>query len=162
MTIALMVFVTALKAQVFLPGSYNNGFSNGFFANSKGLNDSSSNNKWSLSTYSSVSTSFTFFRGGNAMIVSAPVGLQLSRRLNNNLFAFAGLSVAPAYVNFNQSFRVNDFSKANQNNTLIRTGNLGMYSRAELGLQYTNDERTFSISGSICVETSTYPLLHYG
>ena len=40
-------------------------------------------------------------------------------------------------------------------------GSVGLYSRAELGLQYINDERTFSISGSIGVERSSYPVLPY-
>jgi hypothetical protein len=57
-----------------------------------------------VSKYTGISTSFSFFKGGNATIVSAPLGLQLNRRLNNNLFAFAGVSAAPSYVNFRSSY----------------------------------------------------------
>ncbi|MEO5999379.1 MAG: hypothetical protein ABIN89_21480 [Chitinophagaceae bacterium] len=159
--IALMMVVTTLKAQTYLPGSFfNNGY-RGSLTNNFHLGDSSSANKWFVSKYSAISSSFTFFRGGNATILSAPMGFQLNRRLNNNLYAFAGVSLAPAYVNFNRAFMANNFNKQNQNNSLFKSGNLGLYSRAELGLQYINDEKTFSISGSIGVERNTYPVLPY-
>jgi hypothetical protein len=38
---------------------------------------------------------------------------------------------------------------------------MSMYSRADIGLMYVNDAKTFSISGSIGIERSTYPLLPY-
>ncbi|WP_147204802.1 hypothetical protein [Segetibacter aerophilus] len=157
----LLLSVSASQAQRFLPGSFiDNGYRGGF-ANNINLNDSTANKKWSLSKYSGISTSFTFFKGGNATVVSAPLGLQLNRRLNNNLYAFAGVSVAPSYINFNQSFMTSDFNKANQNNPFFKSSSLGIYSRAELGLQYVNDEKTFSISGSIGVERSSYPMPIY-
>lgn len=103
---------------------------------------------------------FFFFKGGNATIFSAPLGLQLNRRLNNNLFAFAGVSAAPSYVNFNSSFMNADFNKMNANSS-FKSSALGIYSRAELGLQYINDARTFSISGSIGVERSSFSMPMY-
>jgi len=36
-----------------------------------------------------------------------------------------------------------------------------MYSRAELGLMYINNDKTFSISGSIGIEKNSYPLYPY-
>jgi hypothetical protein len=156
----LVVSATTLKAQTFIGSglvnsSYRAGFNTGY------VNDSISKKKWSLSKYSGISTSFSFFRGGNATVVSAPFGLQLNRRLNNNLFAFAGISAAPAYVSFNRSFMAADLNKANQNNPFYKANSLAVYSRAELGLQYVNDEKTFSISGSFGVERSSYPAYQY-
>jgi hypothetical protein len=84
----------------------------------------------------------------------------VNRRINDNISAFAGVSVAPAYINFNRSFMSGNFKGSQQNNP-FQTGNFGMFSRAELGLQYTNDEKTFSISGSIGVGTGSYPMLPY-
>lgn len=158
---ALLVSVTGLHAQSFVPGGFiDNTYRGERFGNIR-RNDSLPAKKWSFSKYSGISTSFTFFKGGNATVVAAPLGLQLNRRLNNNLYAFAGVSVAPAYVSFNQSFMGAGFNKTNPQNAFFKSGNLGVYSRAELGLQYINDEKTFSISGSIGVERSSYPMPVY-
>jgi hypothetical protein len=123
--------------------------------------ESSWNKKWFFSTYSGISTGFGSFKGGYAMVVAAPQGLELNRRLNNNLYAFAGISLAPAYVDFNHSFLGSDINKLNQNNGLFRSNSFGVYSRAELGLMYVNDARTFSISGSIGVQRSSNPIFNY-
>lgn len=114
--------------------------------------------KWSLNKYVGISSSFGFFNGGNTSVISAPIGFQLNRRLNQNLYAFAGLSVAPSYFTYSRSF--NDFNlyKSNPGNTRPGMNNFGIYSRAEAGLMYVNDERTFSISGSIGIQNSSYPL----
>ncbi len=157
---AFLLSMTAANAQTFLPGGFIDYGYRGSFANHLQLNDSAANKKWSISKYSGISTSFSFFKGGNATIISAPIGLQLNRKLNNNLYAFAGVFVAPSYISINPSFANTGISKMNQN-ALYNTRNLGMYSRAELGLQYINDERTFSISGSIGIERSTYPMPVY-
>lgn len=154
----LLISAATIKAQTFIPGglidnNYRGNFSSNFYPK-----DSTSNKKWSLTKYSSISTSFTFFKGGNATVVSAPIGLQLNRRLNNNLYAFAGVSVAPAYVTFSRSFMTSDFNKVGAGNNSFRSASLGIYSRAELGLQYINDEKTFSISGSIGIERNNYPV----
>jgi hypothetical protein len=110
--------------------------------------------KWSLHKYAGISLGYGFFNGGGASYFSAPVGLQLNRRINSNLYAFAGISAAPAYVNFSRSFVNTDIKKMN-------TNNLYMYSRFEAGLMYINDEKTFSISGSISVDRSNYPVYPY-
>src|SRR5215831_9556710 len=60
--------------------------------------------KWFLTSYSNIGVGLSFFNGRTATVVSAPVGLQLNHELNNNLYAFAGVSLAPTYVNFNHSF----------------------------------------------------------
>jgi hypothetical protein len=119
------------------------------------------NKKWFFSTYSGISTGFNFFRGSNAMVVAAPLGLELNRKLNDNLYAFAGIAITPAYVNFNRSFLSSNVNMWNQNNDFFRSNSFGMYSRAELGLMYVNDARTFSISGSIGVQRSSNPIFNY-
>jgi hypothetical protein len=146
---------TISNAQSFIPGSFIDPGYRGSLLNNRNINDTVAK-KWFVSRYSGISTSFSFFNGGNATVISAPMGLQLNRRLNNNLFAFAGVSVAPAYVSFNGSNLLNDFNKSNNSSNSFNQKSLGLYSRAELGLQYINDERTFSISGSIGIERNSY------
>ena len=157
--LVILISSSTLKAQTGLPASFIDYTHQRAFLND--LNDSTGNKKWSLSTYSSISTSFSFFKGGNATVVSAPMGLQLNRKLNNNLYAFAGVSVAPAYVNFNSTFLSSNNGKFYSNNAALKSSSFEMYSRAEMGLMYINDQRTFSISGSISVERSSYPVYPY-
>ena len=155
--VALIISVSGLKAQTFLSQIPVHNRYTGMFTKNFQINDSISNRKWSLIRYSAVASQFAFFNGGNASIFSVPIGMQLNRRLNNNLYAFAGVSVSPAYINFSRSFMANDFNKSIQNRA-FNSGSLGVYSRAALGLQYVNDERTFSISGSISVDRGSYPM----
>ena len=157
-SIALILFATTLKAQSLLPVSFFDYSQRTNFANNIRLGDSLSKQKWSFNRYSGISTSFSFFKGGSATVVSAPMGLQLNRRLTNNLYAFANVGVAPAYVNFNQSFISADINK---NNPYSRSNSFGVYSSASLGLMYVNDAKTFSISGSLSVERSSYPMFPY-
>lgn len=127
----------------------------------RGINiDSPFQKKWFVTKYSGISTSFSFYKGGNATVIAAPVGLQLNRRLNDNLYAFAGVAAAPAYVNFNQTF-VNTNIKGLQTSNTAKYNNFGISTRAEMGLMYVNDAKTFSISGSIGVETNNYPVYYY-
>jgi hypothetical protein len=110
--------------------------------------------KWSLQPYAGFSTSFSSFKGGSATIFSVPLGLQLTRQLNNNLYAFAGIYAAPSYVNFNRAFMNAPMGKFN-------SANMSLYSGIEGGLMYINDQRTFSISGSIRVEQNNFPAYPY-
>ncbi|MEO5889171.1 MAG: hypothetical protein ABIQ31_02905 [Ferruginibacter sp.] len=157
--ITILLSVTQVKAQTMMPVGIGGFFPGERFANSLYTNDSLPEKKWSLTRYNAISTSFSFFRGGNATIFSAPMGLQLNRRLNNNLYAFANISVAPAYINFNSSFSNTNLNKTNQGGFLSGSNSLGIYTAASMGLMYINDSKTFSISGSISVEKSSYPLL---
>ncbi len=115
--------------------------------------------KWFLTSYSNVGIGFHFFNGGTATVVSAPVGLQLNRQLNNNLYAFTGVSLAPTYVNFNRSL----LSPGNKPYTGagFKSDYFGLHSSVNMGLMYVNDARTFSVSGSIGVERGTNPTLFY-
>lgn len=157
----VMISFTALKAQTLLPLSFMDYTQRQTLSNNIHLNDITPNKKWSLSKYSGVSTSFSFFRGGNASVIAAPLGLQVNRRLNNNLYAFAGVSAAPAYINFNNSFLIANGNKTGMGNTKFNANGFGIYSRAEMGLMYINDQKTFSISGSIGIERSSYPAFPY-
>lgn len=129
--------------------------------NASNFNTSTTNladKKWFVSKYSGLSTGFTFFNGGTASFVSAPIGLQLNRKLNKNLYAFAGISAAPTYINFNRNFANTDLKG---HNSFGRYNHLGVYSRAEVGLMYINDAKTFSFSGSFGVQRGTNSMLPF-
>ena len=161
MVLMVMLVSATLSAQTSLPAGFTDYTQRQSFGHNIHPNDSASNKKWFLSKYSGISTSFSFFKGGNATVVSAPMGLQLNRKLNNNLYAFAGVSVAPAYVNFNNTFLASNTGKFYSNNATLKSSSFEMYSRAEMGLMYINDQKTFSISGSISIERSSYPVYPY-
>jgi hypothetical protein len=155
-TFVVMVFSTALQAQTMLPGSFsNNAYGNNFVRN-KNVYDSSAPKKWFLTSYTGITAGYSFFRGGDASFVAAPISFQLNRRLSNNLYAYAGITAAPTYFNFNRAFLTTDLNKLNTRNMFYHPGNLSMYSAATMGLMYINDARTFSVSGSISVERSNY------
>lgn len=115
--------------------------------------------KWFLTSYSSIGVGLNFFNGGTATVVSAPVGVQLNRQLNNNVFAFAGVSVAPTYVNFNRAFLSPGIKTPAPNG--FKSDYFGVYPSVNMGLMYINDARTFSVSGSIGVHRSGYPMFPY-
>jgi hypothetical protein len=157
LVVVMMIAATALKAQSYYPfGSINYAQHPVFgFNHSK---DSAS--KWSLGTYAGVSTGFMFYKYGHASYLSAPMSLQLTRELNKNLYGFAAVTAAPAYVNFSNAFLNKNVTKLNQSNSFNKTNIFGGYTAANLGLMYVNDAKTFSISGSIGVERSSYSLFN--
>jgi hypothetical protein len=116
------------------------------------------NQKWYLSKYAGVSMGFGFYNGGSSTYIAAPVGVQLNHPLNNNLIAFAGISAAPTFYSFSHSFINPTASQYYPGSYLPNTYSFGMNSRVEMGLMYINDAKTFSISGSIGVERSSYPI----
>jgi hypothetical protein len=156
--LVVLIFSATVKAQTPLTPGFMNNTQRYSFTDISLPQDSTHAKKWMLNKYSGISTTFSFFNGGNATVLAVPVGLQLTRRLNNNLYAFAGVSVAPAYVNFNHSFLSANTNKYAQNNGVFNSNGLNLYSRAELGLMYVNDQKTFSVSGSIGVERSSNPV----
>lgn len=159
-TFIILIVVIAVKAQTIMPLRLTGYMPYTGFRNYNNFNDSTPHSKWFLSKYGGVSTSFFFYNGGHATVFSVPLGMQLNRRLNNNLYAFTGITVAPVYIS-NNAFLSADINKANPNNQFWQPGKLGMYARAEAGLMYINDAKTFSISGSIGIERSSYPALPY-
>lgn len=153
MILTLPVYSQSIIQNRWQPGMFGNGFLHPIPSH-----DSSVHSKWSFSKYAGVSTGHSFFEGGNASFVSVPVGIQLNCQLNTNLYAFAGLSAAPAYMNFNSTF----IPKTDKTigSFFTKGNNLGLYSRAELGLMYVNDAKTFSISGSIGMERNSMPVYY--
>lgn len=115
--------------------------------------------KWFVTSYSNVGIGFSMAKGGSATIISAPVGLQLNRRLNENLYAFTGISLAPTYISFNSSVPSTTF-KANTTGG-FRPNYLGLSPSVNMGLMYVNDAKTFSVSGSINVQRNNYPMFLY-
>ncbi|HWB93700.1 MAG TPA: hypothetical protein VG605_17695 [Puia sp.] len=109
-----------------------------------------SNRHWQLRPYASVSAGMIFLNGAGASYLSAPVGLMLARPLSNNVAAFSSLSVAPTVFDMNL-YPGSPLQSPGQYN-------LGLNPRLEGGLIYTNDARTFSISGSVSVERGSYPV----
>ena len=156
----LVVLIGSFKsdAQTYFPGLLGTYTQRPVLANQIMLNDSLPGKKWLVSRYGGISTSFILYNGGNATVLSVPLGIQLSRKLTNNFYAFGGLSMAPAYINFNRSFLSANINKTGQNNGFMKSSQLNLYSRAEMGLMYINDAKTFSISGSIGIERNNYPI----
>ena len=106
--------------------------------------------KWQLKPYASLQAGYAFFHGGISYL-SVPAGIALFHPLNNNFSAFAGVSAAP--VAFSMSRLYND-PAAN----FSRPYGLGLNAGVQAGLIYTNDAKTFSISGSVGVERGSYPV----
>jgi hypothetical protein len=157
---AILFSFTAIKAQTVLPfGSADYSQSAGF-VNNIHTHDSLSARKWFFSMYRGISAGISFFNNGHATIVAAPMSLQLNRRLNNSFYAFANVTVVPAYIGFNRSFIAAGSNKSFGYNMRGING-FDMYPAVSLGLMYINDQKTFSISGSISAERNSYPLYPY-
>jgi hypothetical protein len=157
LVITSLIFVSVKSQTVFAPGVGIAPQRQAFLNSTR--QDSLSASKWFFSSYRGLSTSVVFLKGGSASIFSAPMGLQLNRKLNSNLYAFANVTVAPSYVSINPSY----LSGLNKNftNNAFNQNSFGLYPAASLGLMYINDAKTFSISGSISAEKSMYPVLPY-
>jgi len=115
--------------------------------------------KWFVSSHRTIGLGFDFFKGGSATVVAAPIGLQLNRRLNENLYAFTGVSLAPTYINFNRPFLSPGIKSFTGNR--YKSDYFGVNPSVNMGLMYVNDAKTFSVSGSIGVQRSSYPMLLY-
>ena len=158
LVMAIVIVSASAKAQTVLPLSFADYMQRQAFVRHNNFADSSSHKKWFFSKYISLATGLNFYRGTTATFVAAPVGIQLNRRLTNNLYAFAGVSAAPAYVSFNRAVFTSGANKQFSGNSFLQPNNFGLYSRAELGLMYINDAGTFSISGSIGIERNNYSM----
>jgi hypothetical protein len=110
-------------------------------------------NKWFVTRYAGISTGFVAFKGGSSNFLSAPLELQVNRQLARNVFAFGGVSVTPYLFQFNNAFYQ---PAGDKYHGYMRTNNAGISPAARIGLMYINNERTFSVSGSIGVSRSSY------
>ena len=157
MRILLLILVSftfiTLKAQTVLPLSGTNFEQANFMHNNAILGDSSNlHKKWFVTPYAGISTGIIFSGAGSGSFLTAPLGLQLNRRLNNNLYAFGAATIAPAYFNFNRPV-----AGVNNNYHTFNGNSFGMQSSISAGLMYVNDAKTFSISGSIGISRNDYP-----
>lgn len=157
--VVMLFFFVTVKSQTVLSPGFSVYPQNAALLNNNHLHDSLSTSKWFFSSYRGLSTSISFFKGGNASVFFAPMGLQLNRRLNNNWYAFANVTAAPSYISINPS-NVSALIKNFSNNT-FKQNSFGLYPSASLGLMYVNDARTFSISGSVSAEGGVYPVMPY-
>jgi hypothetical protein len=157
--VVMLFFFVTVKSQTVVSPGFGMYPQSGALLNNSHFHDSVSAPKWFFSSYRGLSTSVSFFKGGNASIFSAPMGLQLNRRLNNNWYAFANVTVAPSYISINPSY-LSGFNK-NFSNNPFKQNSFGLYPAASLGLMYINDAKTFSISGSISAERGVYPVMPY-
>ena len=147
------------KAQTHLPVGSMNFSQSLYFPGYQLTGDSNQlNKKWYFTKYAAISTGAVFYNGGGGTFISAPVGLQLNHPLNNNLIAFAGISAAPTFFNYNSLYTDPVFYKSYPGGYMTNPYGFGLNSRVDIGLMYINDARTFSISGSIGVERGTYPV----
>jgi hypothetical protein len=157
--ILLTVFGACLtiKAQTVLPVNGSSLMQPTFHQNNP-LNDSTAlAKKWSVTGYSGISAGTSFFNAGRANFLAAQTGLQLNRRINNNLYAFAGVAAGPALFNFNRPLNNTDGQKNYMSSPMFGANRWGLNAGLQAGLMYVNDARTFSISGSIGVSNRSYP-----
>ncbi len=158
--IALFAFTAAIttQAQTALPtGILNYGQQNAFNQNHP-VNDSNRvQKKWSISMYSGITAGMAFYNHTGTSFLLPSIGLQLNRRLNNNLYAFAAVSAGPAFFYGNRSFISTDYHNNFMTMPGFNTSQLGLNTGIQAGLMYVNDAKTFSISGSIGVSNSSYP-----
>ncbi|MBW8683581.1 hypothetical protein [Chitinophaga rhizophila] len=145
----------AVKAQ--LPGTFGtmSGLQSGLWPSHQSADTGKNVSKWSFSKYAGLSTGFVGFRGGSSTYLSAPLALQVNRQLTNNIYAFGNLTLEP-YVSRNNGGFLQSGAGKNGGFMQQQTTNFGAFSTARIGLMYTNNERTFSISGSIGVSRSSY------
>lgn len=158
LVITIVIASVSTHAQTALPLSFTDYMQQQNVVRHHNFVDSASNKKWFFTKYVGLSTGLNFYRGTTSTFITAPMSIQLNRRLNNNLYAFAGVSVAPGYVNFNRSVFTSGYNKQFAGNNFLQPNNFGLSSRAELGLMYINDAGTFSISGSIGIERNSYSM----
>jgi hypothetical protein len=116
------------------------------------------NQKWYFSQYAGISAGTSFFNGGSVTFLSVPVTFQLNHPLNNNLIAFAGISAGPSVYSFSRSFMDPVRNQSYPGGSWSNGYGFGMNTSVQMGLMYTNDAKTFSISGSIGVERGSYPV----
>lgn len=150
---AVLMSVVTVKAQSPLSFGAMNGMQPSFRQFNYEIDTSKLQKKWFLTKYAGISAGVVGFNGTAGTFLSAPIGLQLNRQLTNNVFAFAGISAMVAYSPYLSS----SFQPAiNKNNGFMNVNRFGTYSAANVGMMYINNERTFSISGSIGVSRNDF------
>lgn len=115
--------------------------------------------KWSLTGYTGVFSTYNPVVNTQRNGLFIPAGVQLNRYLAPNWSAFTSLFAVPAgYSSFGGMFT----GSANHMMPMGMSRGINIfqpYMRADVGLRYVNDAKTFSISGSFGIERSAYPML---
>jgi len=111
--------------------------------------------KWQLKPFASLTAGYMFFGGGSMSYVSAPVGLALFRPLSSNWTAYGAATVTPTFFNINSIYS----PVSNYRGYPFQGGyGMGLSPGVQGGLIYTNDAKTFSISGHVRFERDSYPV----
>lgn len=155
----LMICSGSLRAQVYVPATMYSASPFGSMALPDYQEYQQSrqfNQKWFVSRYTAVSAGNIFYPGANAFYISAPIGLQLNRQLNKNLYAFGGVYAAPTFTSFNGAMMNSPYNKSYPW-TIYPNNYFGINPGVYMGLMYKNEAGTFSISGSIRTESHSYP-----
>ncbi len=116
------------------------------------------NQKWQVRPYANLSLGYLFLNGGGSSYLAAQTGVALIHPLTKNVSAFAGVTASPVLFSVNRLYTE---PALNSPNNFSRPYNLGLNAGIQAGLIYTNDDKTFSISGSVGVERgggSLYPV----
>lgn len=108
--------------------------------------------KWQLRPSAAISAGYIFYNGGISYL-AAPLSLNLYHPLTPNITAFAGVSATPYLLNFSSLY-----TSPFQNPSYPGHYNFGISPAIQGGLIYTNDEHTFSISGSVIIDRGAYPV----
>ena len=153
---SILISAVMVKAQSPLSFGAMNGIQPGFGNFNQRIDTSHIQKKWFLTKYAGLSAGFIGFNGTQSSFFSAPMGIQLNRSLSNNVLAFAGVTVAPSYFPGLAGFNMPYQQGLNKNSYFMAPNRFGTYTTAQMGLMYINNERTFSISGSIGVGRNNY------
>lgn len=112
------------------------------------------NQKWQIRPYADLSLGYLFVNGGGTSYLAAQTGVALIHPLTKNVSAFAGVTASPVLFSVNRLYTE---PALNSPNNFSRPYNLGLNTGIQAGLMYTNDDKTFSISGSVGIERGSNP-----
>ncbi len=112
------------------------------------------NQKWQIRPYASLSLGYLFLNGGGSSYLGAQTGVALIHPLTKNVSAFAGVSATPTIFSINRLYTDPALGSPN---SFTRPYNLSLNTGIQAGLNYTNDDKTFSISGSVGIERGSNP-----
>jgi hypothetical protein len=116
------------------------------------------NQKWQIRPYASMSMGYIFLNGAGSSYLAAQTGVALIHPLTKNISAFAGVSASPVLFSVNRLYTDPALNASRPGNGFSGPYNLGLNAGVQAGLIYTNDDKTFSISGSVGVERGSNPI----
>ncbi len=113
--------------------------------------------KWFVTSGVNVVSAISFYHRTPTSWLAIPASIQLNHRLSDHWYAFANLSASPIYQSLLPAGGILS-NKSLFANPLNPRG-LGVYSAATIGVYYTNEARTFSISGSLSTSRGYSPFM---